>query len=96
MGARPTRSWTRISHRSTIFWKRRRRRLSRRRYESHTQKYLSGFDAPTRSSRCTTRDTRSALPAELEFGRAKRESRAETVERYVDFDHQSNVEEYGH
>jgi len=31
----------------------------------------------------------------LEYGRAKKEARADTVERYVDFDHQSKVREYG-
>ncbi|WP_324662264.1 Xaa-Pro peptidase family protein [Haloarcula sediminis] len=59
------------------------------------QYYLSGFDAPDPFITLYDGETHLLFPRSLEFGRAKRESRAETVERYVDFDHAELVEEYG-
>jgi len=59
------------------------------------QYYLSGFDAPDPFVTLYDGETHLLFPRSLEFGRAKRESRAETVERYVDFDHAELVEEHG-
>ncbi|MFB6222413.1 MAG: M24 family metallopeptidase [Haloarcula sp.] len=63
--------------------------------EKSDQYYLSDFDAPDPFITLYDGDTHLLFPRSLEFGRAKREARAETVERYVDFDHQQKVEEYG-
>ena len=59
------------------------------------QYYLSGFDAPDPFVTLYDGETHLLFPRSLEFGRAKRESRAETVERYVDFDHAELVAEHG-
>jgi len=59
------------------------------------QYYLSGFDAPDPFVTLYDGETHLLFPRSLEFGRAKRESRAETVERYVDFGHADLVEEHG-
>jgi len=59
------------------------------------QYYLAGFDAPDPFVTLYDGETHLLFPRSLEFGRAKRESRAETVERYVDFDHAELVAEYG-
>ena len=59
------------------------------------QYYLSGFDAPDPFVTLYDGETHLLFPRSLEFGRAKRESRAETVERYVDFDHAELVEQHG-
>jgi Xaa-Pro aminopeptidase len=59
------------------------------------QYYLAGFDAPDPFVTLYDGETHLLFPRSLEFGRAKRESRADTVERYVDFDHAELVEEYG-
>jgi len=59
------------------------------------QYYLSGFDAPDPFVTLYDGETHLLFPRSLEFGRAKRESRADTVERYVDFDHADLVEEHG-
>jgi len=59
------------------------------------QYYLSGFDAPDPFVTLYDGETHLLFPRSLEFARAKRESRAETVERYVDFDHAELVEEHG-
>ncbi|MDS0284186.1 Xaa-Pro peptidase family protein [Haloarcula onubensis] len=59
------------------------------------QYYLSGFDAPDPFVTLYDGETHLLFPRSLEFGRAKRESRAETVQRYVDFDHGELVEEHG-
>ena len=59
------------------------------------QYYLSGFDAPDPFLTLYDGDTHLLFPRSLEFGRAKRESRANSVERYVDFDHAELVEEHG-
>jgi Xaa-Pro aminopeptidase len=63
--------------------------------ELSDQYYLSGFDAPDPFVTLYDGKTHLLFPRSLEFGRAKRESRADTVERYVDFDHQRLVEEHG-
>lgn len=63
--------------------------------EASDQYYLSGFDAPDPFVTLYDGETHLLFPRSLEFGRAKRESRADTVERYVDFDHQSKIEEHG-
>jgi Xaa-Pro aminopeptidase len=59
------------------------------------QYYLSGFDAPDPFVTLYDGEVRLLFARSLEYGRAVKESRAETVERYVDFDHQSKVQEYG-
>ena len=59
------------------------------------QYYLSGFDAPDPFVTLYDGETHLLFPRSLEFGRAKRESRAGSVERYVDFDHAELVEEHG-
>ena len=59
------------------------------------QYYLSGFDAPDPFVTLYDGETHLLFPRSLEFARAKRESRAQTVERYVDFDHAELVDEYG-
>ena len=59
------------------------------------QYYLSGFDAPDPFVTLYGGETHLLFPRSLEFGRARRESRAETVERYVDFDHANLVDEHG-
>jgi Xaa-Pro aminopeptidase len=59
------------------------------------QYYLSGFDAPDPFVTLYDGETHLLFPRSLEFARAKKESRADSVERYVDFDHAELVEEYG-
>jgi Xaa-Pro aminopeptidase len=59
------------------------------------QYYLSGFDAPDPFVTLYDGQVRLLFARSLEYGRAIKESRAETVERYVDFDHQKKIEEYG-
>jgi len=59
------------------------------------QYYLSGFDAPDPFVTLYDGEVRLLFARSLEYGRAVKESRAATVERYVDFDHQAKVEEYG-
>ena len=58
------------------------------------QRYLSGFTAPDPFVTLYTGETHLLVSA-LEYGRAKRTARAETVERHADYDHRSNVAEYG-
>ena len=60
------------------------------------QYYLSGFDAPDPFITLYNGTIHLLFARSLEYGRAKAESRAETVQRYVDFDHQAKVAEYGH
>jgi Xaa-Pro aminopeptidase len=58
------------------------------------QRYLSGFTAPDPFT--TLYDGKvHLLVSPLEYGRAKRDARAATVERGEDYDAQANVEEYG-
>jgi len=59
------------------------------------QYYLSGFDAPDPFVTLYDGAVHLLFARSLEYGRAKAESRAATVERYVDFDHEELVEEYG-
>jgi Xaa-Pro aminopeptidase len=59
------------------------------------QYYLSGFDAPDPFVTLYDGEIRLLFARSLEYGRATTESRAETVERYVDFDHQEKIEQYG-
>jgi Xaa-Pro aminopeptidase len=63
--------------------------------EDSDQYYLSGFDAPDPFVTLYDGEVHLLFARSLEFGRAKRESRAATVERYVDFDHSEYVEEHG-
>jgi len=63
--------------------------------ETSDQYYLSGFDAPDPFVTLYDGETHLLFPRSLEYARAVRESRAETVQRYVDFDHTSYIEEYG-
>ncbi len=59
------------------------------------QYYLSGFDAPDPFITLYDGEVRLLFARSLEYGRAVSESRAATVERYVDFDHQDKIETYG-
>ena len=63
--------------------------------EAADQYYLSGFDAPDPFVTLYDGETHLLFPRSLEFGRAKAESRADTVERYVDFGHAELVEAHG-
>jgi len=58
------------------------------------QRYLAGFGAPDPFHTLYTGRTH-LLVSSLEYGRAKRESRADNVERLADYDYQEKVEEYG-
>ncbi len=59
------------------------------------QYYLSGFDAPDSFLTLYDGEVHLLFSRSLEYGRANKEARADTVERYVDFGYQSKVEEYG-
>jgi len=63
--------------------------------EDATQYYLSGFDAPDPFLTLYTGEVHLLFTRSLEYGRAKREARAATVERGTDFDYATHVEEYG-
>lgn len=58
------------------------------------QRYLSGFDAPDPFVTVYADDVH-VLVSSLEYGRAKRESNAETVSRYSDFDYREKRGQYG-
>ncbi|QGN06955.1 aminopeptidase P family protein [Halorhabdus sp. CBA1104] len=58
------------------------------------QQYLSGFGAPDPFVTLYAGDVHLFFPRSLEYGRAKRESDAATVERYVDYDYDRLREEY--
>jgi len=58
------------------------------------QRYLSGFDAPDPFLTLYDGGVR-LLVSSLEYGRARSESRADSVERLADYDYGSKVEEYG-
>jgi len=60
-----------------------------------TQYYLSGFDAPDPFLTLYDGEVRLLFNRSLEFARAKRESDAATVERYVDYGYGAYAEEYG-
>ncbi|MCU4717045.1 Xaa-Pro peptidase family protein [Halapricum hydrolyticum] len=59
------------------------------------QYYLSGFDAPDPFLTLYDGSTHLLFVRSLEFGRAKRESRAETVERFTDYGYDDRLDEYG-
>lgn len=58
------------------------------------QRYLSGFTAPDPFVTLYTGKIHLLVSA-LEYGRAERTARVDTVERHSDFDHHSHVDEYG-
>ncbi|WP_436912020.1 M24 family metallopeptidase [Halosimplex marinum] len=60
-----------------------------------TQYYLSGFDAPDPFVTLYDGDVRLFFGRSLEFGRAKREARAATVERAIDYNYGEYSDEYG-
>ncbi|WP_135662153.1 M24 family metallopeptidase [Halorhabdus rudnickae] len=60
------------------------------------QHYLSGFDAPDPFVTLYADGTHLLFVRSLEFGRAKREARADTVQRFVDYDYDRLREEWGH
>jgi Xaa-Pro aminopeptidase len=62
--------------------------------DDSTQRYLSGFDAPDPFLSVYTPEGTAILTSGLEYGRAKKEARAETVERTSDYDYESLRSEY--
>lgn len=64
--------------------------------ENSNQYYLSGYHAPDRFISLYTADGLAILMSGLEYTRAKTDSKADAVYKLSDFDHRSNVEEYGH
>ncbi|GAB6861616.1 M24 family metallopeptidase [Haloplanus litoreus] len=60
-----------------------------------TQRYLSGFDAPDPFVTCYTPDGVHLLVSGLEYGRAKKDARADTVSRLADYDYRERVSEAG-
>ena len=60
-----------------------------------TQRYVTGFDAPDPFRSCWTPEGVHLLVPELEYGRARSESRAETVSRLSDYDYRARVAESG-
>ncbi|MFB6091383.1 MAG: M24 family metallopeptidase [Haloquadratum sp.] len=60
-----------------------------------TQRYLSGFDAPDPFVTVYTPETTALLVSTLEYGRARKESRAETVSRLADYDYRSLADAHG-
>ena len=60
-----------------------------------TQRYLSGFDAPDPFVTCYTPDGVHLLVSGLEYGRAKRAARADTVDRLSAYDYRERVAELG-
>ncbi|WP_313695156.1 M24 family metallopeptidase [Halorarum halobium] len=63
--------------------------------DDSNQLYLSGFDAPDPFFTVYTGETLAMLVSGLEYGRARAESRADTVARLAEYDHHENVEEHG-
>jgi Xaa-Pro aminopeptidase len=59
------------------------------------QLYLSGFDAPDPFVTLYTPERTSLLVSGLEYGRAKKESRADEVARMADYDYRSLAAEHG-
>lgn len=59
------------------------------------QLYLSGFDAPDAFTTLYTPEGTYLLVSGLEYGRAKKESRADEVVRLGDYDYAKKVSEYG-
>jgi Xaa-Pro aminopeptidase len=62
--------------------------------EDPTQRYLSGFTAPDPFVTLYTDETRLLVSA-LEYGRADRTARADSVERHADYNHREHVAEHG-
>ncbi|PSQ45094.1 peptidase M24 [Halobacteriales archaeon SW_5_68_122] len=62
--------------------------------EDASQRYLSGFTAPDPFMTLYTGDTHLLVSA-LEYGRAERTARADTVQRHSEFDYRELAEEYG-
>ena len=60
-----------------------------------TQRYLSGFDAPDPFVTCYTPDGVHLLVSGLEYGRASKEARADTVSRLSAYDYREQVKELG-
>ncbi|WP_251330046.1 M24 family metallopeptidase [Haloplanus pelagicus] len=60
-----------------------------------TQRYLSGFDAPDPFVTCHTPDGVHLLVSGLEYGRAKKESRADSVSRLSAYDYRERTSEAG-
>ncbi len=63
--------------------------------ENSDQRYLSGFDAPDPYVTLYDGEVHLLFARGLEYGRAVREARADTVQRSSDFDYREKVEEYG-
>ncbi|WP_416839505.1 M24 family metallopeptidase [Haloferax sp. DFSO52] len=59
------------------------------------QLYLSGFDAPDAYTTLYTPEGTHLLVSALEYGRAKKESRADTVSRLSEYDYVDKYTEYG-
>ena len=62
--------------------------------ETADQRYLSGFTAPDPFVTLYTGEVRLLVSA-LEYGRAKRSARADSVDRHSEYDHREHVAEYG-
>ncbi|PSQ38256.1 peptidase M24 [Halobacteriales archaeon SW_5_70_135] len=63
--------------------------------EDSDQRYVSGFDAPDPFTTLFTRGGTHLLVSGLEYGRARSESRADTVRRNSQFDYREKAAEYG-
>jgi Xaa-Pro aminopeptidase len=63
--------------------------------ENSDQYYLSGFDAPDPFITLYDGAVRLLFSRSLEYGRARTESHAASVQRYTDFDHQDLIAEHG-
>jgi Xaa-Pro aminopeptidase len=59
------------------------------------QYYVAGFDAPDPFVTLRADGETHLLVSSLEYGRAKKESAADSVARLVDYDHRDNVREHG-
>ncbi|MFB6154323.1 MAG: M24 family metallopeptidase [Haloferacaceae archaeon] len=59
------------------------------------QRYVSGFDAPDPFVTLRAGGETHLLVSGLEFGRARKESRADSVARLADYDFRARVEEHG-
>jgi len=60
-----------------------------------TQRYLSGFDAPDPFVTCYTPEGVHLLVSGLEYGRANKDARADTVTRLSAYDYRERVSELG-
>ncbi len=63
--------------------------------DDSTQLYLSGFDAPDPFVTLYADGETHLLVSSLEYGRARKESRADGVARLSDYDHRENVADHG-